>query len=126
MWKEYGRYERWEKMKKEWAKLKKKVKTKWVNALRSGKYRQGKGHLCEFNSKGRLRHCCLGVLGNIVGVDNESMNGWSMPSDIAWEGIFTKAFKKDSVGNISFNHLARLNDNKKSFKYIANWIEKNL
>ena len=35
----------------------------WVNALRSGKYDQGKGYLCLFNpSTNQYKHCCLGVL----------------------------------------------------------------
>jgi len=37
--------------------MKKKIKDLWVEALRSGKYRQGKGYL---NNNGR--YCCLGVL----------------------------------------------------------------
>jgi len=40
------------------------VKKKWVNALRSGNYKQGKGRLvspCK-NEDGRYEYCCLGVL----------------------------------------------------------------
>ena len=38
------------------------VKKKWVEALRSGKYVQGKGALrCEESQEGP-KHCCLGVL----------------------------------------------------------------
>lgn len=36
----------------------KKIKQEWLAELRSGKYTQGKGRLCD--SKGAL--CCLGVL----------------------------------------------------------------
>lgn len=42
--------------------MKKEVAKKWVKALRSGKYKQGKGYLKKFNSKNKPRHCCLGVL----------------------------------------------------------------
>lgn len=36
--------------------------TKWVRALLSGKYKQGKGYLVQFDSKLKPKHCCLGVL----------------------------------------------------------------
>lgn len=42
--------------------MKKQIAKKWVKALRSGKYKQGKGYLKQFNSKNEPRHCCLGVL----------------------------------------------------------------
>lgn len=35
---------------------------KWVKALRSGKFKQGRGTLKQYNSKGVAQHCCLGVL----------------------------------------------------------------
>lgn len=38
------------------------LKGKWVKALRSGKYKQGKGVLCD-----RGKHCCLGVLCRVAG-----------------------------------------------------------
>jgi hypothetical protein len=42
--------------------MKKDIAKKWVKALRSGKYKQGKSFLKQFNSKGQPKHCCLGVL----------------------------------------------------------------
>ena len=42
--------------------MRKDVAKKWVEALRSGKYKQGEGHLKQFNKKEEPRHCCLGVL----------------------------------------------------------------
>jgi len=41
--------------------MKKEHAEKWVNALRSGEYRQCKGKL----SDGKGSYCCLGVLGKI-------------------------------------------------------------
>lgn len=32
----------------------------WIAALRSGRYKQGKGYLTK-KSRGKTRHCCLGV-----------------------------------------------------------------
>lgn len=42
--------------------MKKSVKEAWVEALRSGEYKQGEGYLCQMGIDGAIRHCCLGVL----------------------------------------------------------------
>lgn len=42
--------------------MKKELKQKWVEALRSGKYEQGKGVLRTFTD----RFCCLGVLCDVL------------------------------------------------------------
>lgn len=42
--------------------MKLKIAQKWVEALRSGKYRQGKMALKTKSKRGTVRHCCLGVL----------------------------------------------------------------
>lgn len=39
-----------------------KVKKLWVKALRSGKFKQGQGTLKQVTKKGKVKHCCLGVL----------------------------------------------------------------
>ena len=41
-----------------------KVKKKWLKALRSGKYKQGKERLRE-TTEGKQEYCCLGVLSDI-------------------------------------------------------------
>lgn len=46
---------------------------RWVEALRSGKYRQGIGALKEAQGDG-FKHCCLGVACELAGLD-------SRPSD---------------------------------------------
>ena len=38
------------------------IKTKWVEALRSGRYEQGRSYLRSQGPDGTLRYCCLGVL----------------------------------------------------------------
>lgn len=42
------------------------VKKMWVDALRSGEYKQGQNVLHAFNSVGEERFCCLGVLCDIA------------------------------------------------------------
>lgn len=39
-----------------------KIRTQWVQALRSGDYLQGQHYLVQLISEGVRRHCCLGVL----------------------------------------------------------------
>lgn len=42
--------------------MNKAIAKKWAAALRSGKYRQGKGCLKQTATDGTVSHCCLGVL----------------------------------------------------------------
>jgi len=42
--------------------MKKTIMTKWVKALRSGKYNQCKENLCTLDVEGNPSYCCLGVL----------------------------------------------------------------
>lgn len=41
---------------------KRMVKVLWLEALKSGKYKQGKGRLCKGGGESGFTHCCLGVL----------------------------------------------------------------
>jgi hypothetical protein len=133
--------------------MKKDIAKKWVKALRSGKYKQGKSFLKQFNSKGQPKHCCLGVLCELY---NDTMKknhkrtisvkfrddsylyyGYvkfankdgSLPAVVRkWAGI------KNEMGTFSyteriFKHtkcLADLNDTGKKFSTIADIIEKNV
>jgi len=45
------------------------VLTRWVAALRSGEYRQGREHLRYEDEDGVVRHCCLGVLCELAVAD---------------------------------------------------------
>ena len=45
------------------------VKNKWVEALRSGKYKQGRGQLNSEN-----RYCCLGVLCEVFIAEGGALN----------------------------------------------------
>lgn len=52
------------------------IKRKWVKALRSGKYKQAQEYL--FTGKG---YCCLGVLGDVIGVPKKDMHYVGEPDD---------------------------------------------
>jgi len=122
--------------------MKKIVKQKWLEALRSGKYRQTNGNLCVEGNK-RKKYCCLGVLcdlhaketGNIfepIG-DGESFayldeNG-QLPSEVMrWAGLKDDqgALKKPIEDEEGYhNSLIDLNDDAEyNFKQIAEVIEK--
>jgi hypothetical protein len=42
--------------------MKKKIADMWVQALRSGEYKQGRTALCRVYEDGSKTYCCLGVL----------------------------------------------------------------
>jgi len=111
--------------------IKRAVKKRWIAALRSGKYRQGKGRLCK-TSKGRSKFCCLGVLGN------EELDGeWELGID---DRVWTLRYKGDAdfsvlprkarvdlgLSEVDEDKLTEMNDTGHSFKEIAVWIEENL
>lgn len=107
--------------------MKKRIMEKWVKALRSKKYKQGKDFLRQNNE-----FCCLGVL-----CDLSKSNEWIksqfddtyyylgankiLPEDVRlWAGLKTE---NGTMSN-DLMCLTELNDNGKTFKQIANIIEK--
>lgn len=42
------------------------IKARWVKALRSRKYKQGRDSLCSVAEDGSKTYCCLGVLTDLV------------------------------------------------------------
>lgn len=73
-----------ERPKEKQYKLKPKVKKAWLEALRSGKFRQTTGYLCQMGGHGsHPKYCCLGVLEKVYGnADNEALDG---RSDLAYD-----------------------------------------
>lgn len=106
--------------------MNKKVAMKWVKALRSGKYLQGKERLQNGDT-----YCCLGVLCAIapkglafIESDNTIL-GHTLLNQckvLKWAGLKSgKGYYKD--GSYS---LVGDNDRGKSFEKIANIIEQNI
>lgn len=101
------------------------VKAKWVEALRSGAYRQGGGNLRTKGKAGRPEYCCLGVLCEVLGLNYDP--NWYFPfGNSAHE-------KRYGLTHDTQETLANMNDGcaewtgkEQSFKQIANYIEKNL
>jgi hypothetical protein len=133
-------------MKDESFKLDRKLKTKWVKALRSGKYKQGMETLCDIDpDTGKTTFCCLGVLAVECGVPNKTLENKDFLSNlrkapkelklpISMQNIL--ASFNDGLDDFSVRDLDRkiaqaINPNvvfgkKRGFVWIANWIEKYL
>lgn len=133
--------------------MKKDIAKKWVRALRSGKYKQGKGYLKQFTSKNEPRHCCLGVLCELyndtmkknhkktlyIEEMQDNSSGTSFVRFDLVDGGLPKVVKKwadikNTLGEFQINcgeydieeSLADLNDTGKKFSTIADIIEKNV
>jgi hypothetical protein len=124
------------------------LKAKWVAALRSGEYLQGKGVLKKVNKDDEIRYCCLGVLCEVAGLELEedlskptgtakvnygvrdTQGDWivttSIPESLA--GQFGLGLQDLPDGNFydPQNPLIDKNDNGVTFAKIADWIEENL
>jgi hypothetical protein len=96
-------------------KLPKVFKRRWVKALRSGEYTQGKQYL-----KAGASYCCLGVAGKICGVSDTRLAAHTLLA----EGMIPKKAYEALI--IRQESLASKNDSGWSFKRIATWIERYL
>ena len=132
--------------------MKQNIMKKWVKALRSGKFKQGTGTLKQYNSKGQVKYCCLGVLCELYNQEMKKKKkktlpektknnnscftdwhkhtvfgdkGFDLPKEVMkWSGIETSDGQLwYTLGDLST--LSSLNDSGKRFKTIANIIEKN-
>jgi hypothetical protein len=93
-----------------------KLKAKWIKALRSGEYKQGKTFLYKANEEA---YCCLGVLCAINGVSRTKMES-ECTTDIVWFDSGLAKETRSLLGDV-------MNDQEgKSFAEIADWIEANL
>jgi hypothetical protein len=107
------------------------IKQKWLEALRSGKYEQGRRVLRSADDK----YCCLGVLCDLI-----DPNAWT-PGGSYFESIGVCAVKhrgfyesmpgggireEAGLGPYESEKLAEMNDAGESFETIAKYIEENL
>jgi hypothetical protein len=91
-------------------KLNKAIKSKWVKALRSGKYEQGTHWLEKEKDEGGKTYCCLGVACEI-GITRRAESG----DEYAHETFLPRRTQAK---------LAKFNDAGWSFKWIASYIER--
>lgn len=115
--------------------MKKKIAERWVEALRSGRYKQGKNALRQDE-----KFCCLGVLCNLHAEDHPKIAVKELDPNVymgdssllanpvrQWAGMQTEdGSLSESIGicGLNFGSLAQANDNGVTFANIADWIEK--
>jgi hypothetical protein len=102
--------------------MKPEVKQMWLEALRSGKYKQGKEQLRDGD-----KFCCLGVLCELSGLPYLSNDG-TLPSDVMeWAGLDRTSPTVKYKSRFAPEYLSDLNDRGNyGFKRIANLIERYL
>lgn len=109
-------------------KLEKEFATKWIAALRGGKYKQGQTQLKEGNT-----YCCLGVACKIVSPKCHLRNAQFIQLDnIEDMSVSREVYKSipellrgGGGENLFVRHVSEMNDGGKTFDDIADWIEKN-
>jgi len=111
------------------------LKRKWIKALRSGEYRKSTAVLKRFFRTTEPRHCCIGVLCELVKDDFEdAKNLIQRRPDFGGHASRTSVgaimdFRTLGHVGLSNEHqktLTNMNDKGASFDRIANWIEKRL
>ena len=106
------------------------VYDKWIDALNSGRYRQGYGCL-KFKPSGKsYQYCCLGVLCNLMNKDGGP--SWGSYTNSAGDKIFDmlggnedipiKLARYLKLSKTERYTLMNLNDGGRSFKGIAEHI----
>lgn len=107
-------------------KLKKAEKSRWIAALRSGRFFQFLGCLRSVDSEGAsVKHCCLGVfLEDVVGLKPNTSYGSCFITPTLWTNLIP-------IPDIDRTYLADANDGisgvrPHTFADIADWIEWNL
>lgn len=105
--------------------LPKEFAEKWIQALRSGNYKRGRGRLYN---ESKNNYCCLGVACSILGVEDNLLNEYSATSDICIRDLeLEKVFPEELTDSNLMGELIVLNDLEMySFDKISDWIEKNV
>lgn len=107
--------------------MKKTLRQKWINALRSGKYKQA-----SFALHDERGYCCLGVLASVTGCkwyrDGETGHLSPFVGDKSMRHRQGDYLKTDFCGLHlrTQKKLAIMNDEHKTFREIADYIEKRI
>lgn len=108
----------------------KRLKTKWIKALRSGDYMQGRALLRSDHLGATETFCCLGVLCEVAGKRRKA-GGYLFGSKIATHVLPNRSLLCEQLDgdadNSNQDTLIEMNDHlRRSFQQIATWIERNL
>ncbi len=101
------------------------LKQKWIAALRSGGWKQARGHLRRLNVP---EYCCLGVLCEVSG-EGLVLSSISREWNATWQ--FHRAPNTLAPGSygmtgVEIDQLTSLNDGGNDFPAIADWIDANI
>ena len=107
--------------------MNKQLKSKWVKALRSGKYKQGQGTLRIWDKVShRSAFCCLGVLRELMPADLKTVSekdSFGKPTG----ALSNKQLKFTGLTRKKEEVLIEMNDAiGNTFKEIADYIEQKL
>jgi hypothetical protein len=111
--------------------MKKDIKKLWIEALRSGKYQQGRLGLKSHQDDGNECYCCLGVLVNECNIGTWVDLEYKFALEVGEEQFFGypphEFMSELGVKWSDVEVLAQLNDHASyDFEKIAEWIERNL
>lgn len=115
-------------------KMNPEIKGKWLTALRSGDYVQGKGFLCGVKGDGSKDYCCLGVLTDLYiqemglewkhGISYLHFDGQAVMLPLSvmnWSGVSDTGLFYDEEGEMG--DLADINDTSDNFDKVIQIIE---
>lgn len=98
----------------------KRLVRKWIAALQSGEYKQGKDRLYDPKTD---RYCCLGVLAICAGLKQKDLYDYPLLDD-GPHYLADLNIRTDWECNTDWEYkYARMNDQGKTFKTIAREIE---
>lgn len=95
------------------------VKQRWINALRSGRYKQAQRYLRTLSDK----YCCLGVLCDLVQPKGWNKSEFSYSHNDCTQIISCSMCESTGLAFEEAVDLATLNDSSESFEDIARYIE---
>ena len=100
--------------------LPEKFRENWIKALKSDKYEQTQGALCEI-SDANSSYCALGVACKVLGYADEDLDGiLGFSSETKWSDIPNNLKDRDALTGI----IVEMNDDECfEFSAIADWIE---
>ncbi len=101
--------------------LPKKFKEKWLAALRSGKYKPTDNNMLFDGTC----YCPLAIGCKVIGIPDETLKGGYFPNTRLSTRI-PNYFNNDKGNNAQWQGDIINMPSRKSFKQVANWIEKNL
>ncbi len=104
------------------------LKKRWVSALKSGRYKQRDGALCNADN-GERQYCCLGVLKEVAlsrKLKLIDLFDFGFPHTTKAVNLSPWYLKRFGLTNTQQTALAQMNDGGMTFKQIAYWIEENL